>query len=141
MVEMNTHARLPLRITLLLWLVLILTAWNLTRLATGIGWRVTLETYAPWPGPLYIGLTGATWTLIGLFLLWSFIRRAPWCRISFLIAGFIYGSWDWLDKLLIQPQLRLNWPFDLLITLILLGFTIAVVLDPQNKIFFQKRDL
>jgi hypothetical protein len=113
----------------------------MTRLATSLGWRVTLETYAPRPGPFYIGLTGAIWTFIGLFLLWSFIRRASWSRISFLIAGFIYGSWIWLDKLFIQPQLRLNWPFDLLVTLILLGFTIAVVLDPQNKIFFQKRDL
>jgi hypothetical protein len=132
---MNAHTRLPLRITLLLWLVLIITAWNLIRLVTSIGWYDTLNTYAQRPGPFYIGVTGAIWTLIGLFLFWGFIRGAGWTRMAILAAGFIYGAWLWLDKLFIQPQLRVNWPFDLLITIILLGFITAVVLDPHNKIY------
>jgi hypothetical protein len=137
----QTHPKLPLRITLLFWLVLIITAWNLVRLATSIGWRVTLETYAPWPGPFYIGLTGAIWTLTGLFLFWSFVVSARWTRIALLIGGFVYAVWFWVDRLFIQPQVQANWPFILLTTIILLGFTAAVVLDPQNQIYFLKRDL
>jgi hypothetical protein len=138
---MRTHSKLPIRITLLLWLVLIITAWNTVRFATSIGWHDTLETYAPWPGPLYIGITGAVWAVAGLFLFMSFVRRARWTRIAFLIAGSIYSIWVWVDKLFVQAQLRANWPFDLLATLVLVGFTTAVVLDPHNQIYFLKRDL
>jgi hypothetical protein len=133
--------KLPIRITLLLWMVLTITAWNLVRLVTSIGWRVTLETYAPWPGPFYIGLTGAIWTLMGLFLFWSFVVGASWSRIGLLICGFVYSIWFWVDRLFIQPQVRANWTFGLLVTIILLGFTSAVVLDTHNQIYFVKRDL
>jgi hypothetical protein len=122
-------------------MVLIITAWNLVRLVTSIGWRVTLETYAPWPGPFYIGLTGAIWTFMGLFLFWSFVAGASWSRIGLLICGFVYSIWFWVDRLFIQPQVRANWPFGLLVTIILLGFTSAVVLDTHNQIYFVKRDL
>jgi hypothetical protein len=128
-------------ITLLLWLVLIITAWNFVRLVTSITWRDTLETYAPRPGPLYIGITGAVWTILGLFLLWSFIQGARWTRLVLLISGFVYSVWVWVDKLFVQTQLRPNWPFNLVTTIILFGFVIVVVLDPHNQIYFMKREL
>ena len=138
---MQIHPKLPLRITLLLWLVLIITAWNIVRLATSIAWHDTLETYAPWPGPFYIGLNGAIWALTGAVLFWGFARGTSWSRIAFLVTSFVYVIWFWMDRFFIQPQVRANWPFDLLITIILLGFTTAVVLDRRNHIYFLKRDL
>jgi hypothetical protein len=138
---MRTKSKLPRRITLLLWLVLIITTWNLIRLITGIAWRDTLEAYAAKPGPFYIGFTGALWSGIGIFLFWSFIRGSNWTRISILVTGFIYATWIWADRLFVQSQLHANWPFDLLVTLILLSFMTAVVLDPSNQIYFLKRDL
>jgi hypothetical protein len=138
---MRKNSKLPLRITLLLWLVLIITTWNIVRLVTSITWHDTLETYAPRPGPFYIGLTGAIWTFLGAFLLWSFIRGAHWTRILLLIIGSLYSAWVWLDKLFVQTQLRANWPFNLLTTILLLGYTVVVALDPHNQIYFMKRDL
>jgi hypothetical protein len=138
---MHKQSKFPLRITILLWLVLIITAWNFIRLATSIAWRNTLETYATKPGPFYIGLTGAVWSLIGLFLLWSIIRGYRWTRIVVLIAGCCYSIYDWVDKLFVQTQLRANWPFNLLTTILLLGYTVVIVLDPHNQIYFMKRDL
>ncbi len=138
---MQIHTKLPLRITLLLWLVLIITAWNIVRLATSIAWRDTLGTYAPWPGIFYIGLTGAIWALTGLVLFWGFIRGEVWSRIAILVASFIYAAWFWADRLFIQPQVRANWQFDFLLTIILLGFITVVVLDHYNYIYFIKRDL
>ena len=138
---MLKHSRLPTRITLLLWLVLIITAWNFIRLVTSITWHGTLETYAPRPGPFYIGVTGATWTLAGLCILWGFIRGARWTRMVLLIASFAYSVWDWADKLFVQAQLRANWQFDLLTTILLFSFMSVVVLDPHNQIYFMKRDL
>ena len=138
---MNQHPKLPLRITLLLWLVLILTAWNIVRFATSLGWRDTLVTYAVRPGPFYIGLTGAIWTILGCVLLLGFTRGANWSRVSILVSGIAYFIWFWIDRLFVQPLLRANWPFDLLITVVILGFTIAVALDPDNQNYFLKRDL
>ncbi len=138
---MHKQSKFPLRITILLWLVLIITAWNSIRMVTSIAWRNTLETYAPKPGPFYIGVTGAFWALIGLFLLWSFIRGYRWTRIILLTAGCCYSIYIWVDKLFIQTQLRANWPFNLLTTFLLLGYMVVIVLDPHNQIYFMKRDL
>ncbi len=124
-----------------MWLVLIITAWNMVRLVTSVAWQKTLETFAPYPGPLYIGITGAIWTLLGLFLLWGFIRGARWTRVGFLTGGVVYSAWVWADRLFIQTQLRANWPFDLLVMILLLGYTGVIVLDPHNQIYFMKRDL
>ena len=135
---MYKHSKLPFRITLLLWLVLIITAWNIIRLITSITWHGILNTYAPRPGPIYIGVTGAIWTLAGLFVLLGFVRGAKWTRMVLVLASLGYAIWDWADKLFIQAQLRANWPFDLLTTIILLGFISAVVLDPHNRTYFEK---
>jgi hypothetical protein len=124
----------------MLWLVLIITVWNLIRLVTSIAWRDTLKSYAPEPGPTFIGFSGAIWTVIGLFLFWSFIRGYSWTRVSILITSFVYAGWIWADRLFVQTQLRANWPFDLLATLILLSFVAGVVLNPHNQKYFLKRE-
>ncbi len=139
--RMNSAARLPLRITLLLWLVLIITAWNVVRTVTGIAWRDTLELYASYPGPFYIATTGAIWSAVGLFVLWSSLRRASWTRMVLLSTAGLYAAWTWIDRLFLQRQLRANWPFSLAETLLFLGYVAFVVLDPRHKIYFVKRGL
>ena len=119
-------------------LILLVTVGQAVRFATGIAWRDTLEIYAPNPGPIYIGATGALWTLVGLFLILSIWIGAHWTRTAILIASSLYSAWVWADRLFVQAQMRANWPFDLLITIIMLAFTATVVLDPHNKIYFER---
>lgn len=138
---MQKPARLPIRITIFLWLVLTITAWNIVRVITSVLWRGTLETYAPQTGPLYIGITGTIWALAGMVLLFGFVRSARWFRIILLITACSYSAWIWADKLFVQSQLRANWPFDLLCTILLLGFTVGIVLHPNNQNYFMKRAL
>ncbi len=130
--------KLPFSLTLLFLLILLLTVGQGIRFITSIAWRDTLELYAPNPGPLYIGATGVVWTLGGLFLMWSIWVGVRWNRIAILIASGLYAAWVWADRLFIQTQVRANWPFDLAVTIILLAFTVAVVLDPRNKIYFER---
>ena len=61
-------------VTLLLCLVFYITCWQAIRFSTGIAWSDTLKAYEPHFMPLYIDITGAFWTLTGLFLLWSMWR-------------------------------------------------------------------
>ncbi len=135
---MKLGFKFSFQVTLVLWLVLILTAWNIVRFATGIFWRNVLETYASFPGPIYIAATGALWALTGLFLLWSWWNRKPYMRAVLLVASGLYTAWSWADRLFVQTEMRANWPFDLLINIVLLAFVSAVVLNPKNLNYFQR---
>jgi hypothetical protein len=130
--------KLPIHITLLAWLVFYFTGWQAIRFSTSIAWSVTLKTYEPYPGPIYIGITGAFWTFTGLFLLWSMWRGRRWTRMAFILASSWYAAWAWADRLFVQAQMRATWPFDLLLTIALFVFTAITVLDPRNKIYFER---
>lgn len=138
MTEETRRHKLPLRMWLF-WVILIcMTGWNVVRFATSMAWHVTLEPYEPYPGPIYIGISGAFWALTGLFLIWSMWKGKPWTRRAVLIAAGGYTAWLWADRLLLQPQRRANWPFDLVITSVVLLFISILVLDPRNKIYFER---
>jgi hypothetical protein len=135
---MQTRSKLPLRITLLSWLVLITTVWNAVRLVTSITWREALQTYTPHPGPVYVGITGGLCTLVGLLLLLALWRRSPWALPALLLAACAYSVWVWADRLFVQARIPANWLFTLAATLVLLGFTAAVALDPLSQAHFGK---
>ena len=130
--------KLPIPVTLLLCLVFYITSWQVIRFSTSIAWRETLKTYEPYPGPIYIGITGTFWALTGLFLLWSMWRGKRWTRTAFILASSLYAAWVWADRLFVQAQMRANWPFDLLLTIVMFVFTMIVLLDPRNKIYFER---
>ncbi len=138
---MNKPAKLPFRITLLLWLVLIITAWQVVRMVTSLAWRDTLSTYVSFPEPLYIGATGAVWAILGLIWLAGFWRGTTWNRPYLLIASIAYTAWAWADRFLVRAEPGANWPFALLANLVLLGFTLSILLDPRNHPYFAKRGL
>ena len=131
----------PFRITSMLVLVLLFTTWNIIRLATAIAWHDTLNAYTSPPVPVYIAVSGGFWSLLGIFIGSSLIRRAAWTRPALLFGSFAYGAWVWVDRLYIRAQIGSNWPFSLAATIVLLGYVTAVVLDPRNQTYFMKRGL
>lgn len=135
---MHTRFPLPFRITLLAFLVLTTTAWNAVRMITSFTWRAAIQTYAPYPGTVYIGLTGAMWTLVGLSVFWGIWQRAAWALRGALIAASAYSIWLWMDRFLIQARVPGNWPFALLANFVVLGFITAVTLDRRNQAHFGK---
>ncbi len=135
---MFRRPRFPLRITLLLWLVLIITALNAVRLATALAWQKTLSSYLAFPSVAYVAITGGVWVAVGIFLLWSFLRRSPGTRTAFLAGAGGYAAWAWADRIFIQAGPQSNWLFALLATIVLLGFTAIVVLDRHNQSYFRK---
>jgi hypothetical protein len=133
---MRTRFALPFRITLLLVLVLSITTLSAVRLFTAIAWRSTLASYVPASLVVYIGLSGAIWTLAGLFLLRSFWRGARHARLAFLVGAAAYATWAWADRLFVQVGPRANWGFALAATVVLLAFVAVVVLNPRTQIYF-----
>ncbi len=135
---MRDRPKLPFRITLLMALVLIVTVLSAVRLLTAIVWQKTLETYMPVALVLYTGLTGAFWALVGVGLILAFRRRVRYLRLILLVSVSAYAAWAWIDRIFVQSSLRNNWPFDLLLTFVLLAFAAWVILDRRNQPYFRR---
>jgi hypothetical protein len=129
---------LPLRITLVLGVVLITTVWNVARAATSIAWSGLLAKYAGSPGPVYIGLTGALFAILGGTILSAFWHRSRWAPAALIAGGWIYVAWGWVDRLIFQGQSRANWPFTAVATAAALVWITAVALDRRNRAYFGK---
>jgi hypothetical protein len=128
--------RLPFRVTVLVWMVLWFTVWNAVRLWTAMAWRARLAEFAPVPGPLYIGLTGAFWLTAGILIVWSFWTAKPWTRTMIAGASLAYTAWYWADRLLLQ-QPHTNWPFLAVFNLLAL----ILVFWALRSSFFSERGL
>jgi peptidoglycan/LPS O-acetylase OafA/YrhL len=105
---------------------------------TSFVWRTALDAYAPRLGALYIGLTGALWAAAGIYVLVGYWRRSPWAPTALLASANLYAAWIWADKVMAQAQTMSNWPFDLAVTIVLLGFITAVAVDRRNRRYFGK---
>jgi hypothetical protein len=123
---------------LLLAVVLSITAINAIRLFTAISWRTALGPYVPIRLVVYVGVTGAVWCLTGLYVLWSFWHGDRRTRKIFVVAAGAYAAWVWADRWFVQTGPRANWPFALLATIALVGYTAGVALDPRNESYFRK---
>jgi len=130
----------PFHIRLLFGLVVCVTGFQVVRFGTSISWFALIEKYEPYPGPIYVGISGAFWALTGLFLLWSLWYGKRWTRTAFLVSSGLYAGWVWADRLILQPQPRANWPFDLVITIVFLLFVTILILDPRNKIHLEREN-
>jgi len=129
----------PFSVTILLWLVLSLTAWSGLRLVSAIQWWRTFSEFATPPGPLYIAITGGVWLIVGLGLLWGMWGAKTWIRKTLLatVAGF--SIWYWCDRLFLQMAHK-NWPFALGATVLILIIVMICVVHPHTKAFFTKRE-
>ena len=129
----------PFSVTILLWLVLSLTAWSGLRLYSAIQWWSVLLEFASQPGPWYIALSAGIWLFASLVLLWGMWQARAWIRYALLGAGAGFTVWYWCDRFLFQMP-SANWPFTLLgFTLLMTVLSICVFL-PGTNTFFSKRE-
>ena len=132
--------RRPFSVTILLWLVLSLTAWSALRLYSALQWWSTLREFASPPGPWYIALSAGFWLIVSIVLLWGIARAKPWTRYALFGAGTIAMVWYWGDRLLLQRP-NGNWPYILVLTVLLLIVLSVSVFSPGTKtFFFSKRE-
>ncbi len=131
----------PFSVTLLVLLVLIFAVFKLVRLVQVVqnwSWLATLLS-AP---PVYLALNGAVWAIVGLLLagmLWFGVTKAP---LFTLLATLLFSFNYWLEYLFVVDQTvrSLNWPFILMVNLLLLGFSFWVLSRPKAKIYFGEKN-
>lgn len=129
----------PFGVTLLLWMVLILSAWGLTRFVAALrAWDILYEFDASL-SPLYLSITGAGWSVVGGVLLSGIWMGRSWVRPTFIASIFIWLIEYWLERILFQPP-RANLPFALASSVIILIITWMITILPGTKSFFTKSE-
>ena len=129
----------PFSVTLLLWMVLSLSAWGAIRLFAAWRWWDVLYEFKASLGPLYLSITGAIWGIAGVVLLWSIWSGKAWSRMAILASVLLWLAEYWIERLFFQVP-RANLPFALILSALLLAVTFATILNRNTKYFFTKSE-
>ncbi len=116
-------SKLPIRATLTIWLVLLLTAWNALRVWTALSWQAVLIEYHAQPAPWVTAVTGGLWTALGLLIIWSIWQSKTWAGKILFGAAIGYTVWYWSERLIWQ-EAHPNWVFAVILNLTLVVFII-----------------
>jgi hypothetical protein len=109
----------PFSVTLALWLVLILTIWNLIKAWTALTWRNILNEFSVNLMPEVTVAISIIWVIIGLILMWGILQKKVWSvkMLPTLAAG--YTIWYWSERLIWHHQ-KTNLVFAVILNFILL---------------------
>ena len=129
----------PFSVTLLLWSVLILSAWGLTRFFAAIHAWELLSQFDASISQLYLSITGAGWGVAGGVLLSGIWIRKSWARPVFAVSVLIWLIEYWLERIFFQ-QPRANLPFALACSVVVLIVSLLITIHPVTKSFFMKSE-
>jgi hypothetical protein len=125
----------PFSVTLLLWLVLSLSAWGAVRLFATLRWWSVLNEFGARLGPVYLSITGAGWILAGIVLLWGMFSAKPWVYRAIPVIISLWLVQYWIERLVFESP-RANLPFALIASLLLLVVTFLSAFNRRTKEFF-----
>jgi hypothetical protein len=125
-------SKLTFRTILLLCLALLFTAWNLLRAWTAFAWQDLLKEFSSQPAGWLIMLSGTIWAIAGLLLIWSLWQGKAWARKMLLGVAAGYSVWYWGGRLFWQIP-RPNWPFAVILNLVLIIFIIWITKSPLRE--------
>ena len=129
----------PFGVTLLLWLVLLLSAWGALRLVAALTWWDVLVQYDARLSPLYLSITGAGWIVAGLVLLWSIWSGKPWSRQAIPLSVFLWLVQYWIERLFFQAP-RANLAFMIGLSLSVLAVTLIATFNRKTRNFLLKSE-
>ena len=103
----------PFLVKLLVAIFLLLSILGWVRLEQAIQNAAFIDQYASAGLPVYLGLSGLVWGLIGLPAVWGLWLGREWVAWAAWIAAAIYPILYWLNWLFAvrAPESRENWPF------------------------------
>ncbi len=129
----------PFPVTLLLVMVLCLTAWNALWLGSAlVSWQALAELVGP-AGLIYIVLKATLWTIAGGLIGQRICGRRPHSRRWLAVYLFGYLAWFWLDRVwfgAIAP----NWPCLSVLTSVVVVLIVYNLLHPKTAHYFHQRE-
>jgi len=125
----------PFGVTLLLWLVLSLSAWGAIRLFAAFRWWNVLSEFGARLSPLYLSITGAGWIVVGAMLLWSLFSGRSWARLAIPISIFLWVMEYWVERVFFESS-RANFFFALMVSILLFIVASVSAFNQKTKRFF-----
>ena len=130
--------RRPFSVTLLLWLVLFLSAWGAIRLVAALRWWNVLNEFDSRLSSAYLATTGTGWCIIGIILFWGIIRRRAWSRLAVPVGITAWQAEVWIERMIFESQVS-NLPFAVSLTGLLLGVIIALTLHRSTGLYLHNK--
>ena len=125
----------PYGVTLLLWLVLSLSAWGAVRLFAALRWWNVLDEFGARLSPPYLSITGAGWLVVGIVLLWGLFNGKPWPRLAIPLSVFIWVLEYWIERIFFEAS-RANFWFALIASILLFIIVFISAFNQRTKRFF-----
>ena len=129
----------PFGVTLLLWMVLILSAWGAVRFFAALRWWDVLYEFESSLSPLYLSITGAVWGMAGGVLFSSILRRKKWTLPAVIASFLIWLIEYWIERLAFQTS-RANLPFAMMCSILLITIAWIIAILPGAKSYFAKSE-
>jgi hypothetical protein len=126
--------RRPFGVTLLLWLVLSLSAWGAVRLIAALRFWNMLNEFEARLSPIYLSITGAGWMVAGALLLWGLFRGTRWTYWAIPASVALWIVQYWTERIFFQSP-RANISFALFFTVLLFILTLISVFNRKTKEF------
>ena len=126
-------------VTLLLWIVLILSAWGLTRFVAALQTWDVLNEFEASLSPLYLSITGAGWGVAGAVLLSGLWKGKSWARSVSVTSIVIWLIEYWLERIFFQAP-RANLSFALTCSILIIVLLWVILTLPGTKSFFIKSE-
>ena len=127
--------RRPFGVTLLLWLVLSLSAWGAVRLIAALRFWNMLNEFEALLNPWYLSLTGAGWMAVGAVLLWGLFSGKLWTPRAILVSIALWIVQYWIERVFFETP-RANVFFALIVTALLFIVTLISAFNRKTKEFF-----
>ena len=125
----------PFGVTLLLWLVLSLSAWGAVRLIAALRFWSMLNEFEARLSPLYLIMTGAGWMAIGAALLWGLFSGKLWTARAILASIALWIVQYWIERIFFQAP-RANASFAWIATILLFSVTLISIFNRKTREFF-----
>ena len=129
----------PFSVTLLLWLVLSLSAWGAIRFAAALRWWDVLNEFEVSLSPVYLSMTGAGWVVAGGVLLSGIWSRKSWTRQAIITSVLLWLLEYWIERVFFQSS-RANLPFALSCSVVILVLAWITTYYKSTKIFFTRSE-
>jgi hypothetical protein len=134
----NSKNRRPLSVTFLALGVLSFAIIHLGRFALALAEWSFLASLPLTVSPIYLAATGLIWGIAGLVLYPGLWFGKRWAKKSVFFAVLVYGLYYWLEQLVIMdsPLRKVNWPFQITATVLILTYTNLVMRRPAARTYF-----
>ena len=132
-------SRRPFGVTLLIWMVLSLSAWGAIRSFATLRWWGVLYEFKATLSPLYLAVTGTGWGAAGVMLFWSMWSSKAWSLPVIVASIMLWLVEYWVERSFFQTP-RANLPFALIASALLLAVTFACALNRNTRNFLSQSE-